>query len=262
MDFRKRGIRHRIITEITSENLSYCKNLMEFVDELRHLDQIKGNFSVSERDYQATAVIQEAQPITQSMYTTVRSFIEQQQYVFDTLWHKALPARQRIKQIEEHTKREFIDTLQEGIEIDNLAHKFVKSAKEEMLVMFPTVNTFYRYRIERLVESMEQGAASGVKTRILIYADNQKEAEKVKQNYNQSKNITIHLLKKPKLQSKVTCFVIDSEICLAIELKDDNSSDSVDASGFATYSNSESTVATYISIFETLWMQSELQGRK
>ena len=46
--------------------------------QLRHLDQIKGNFSVSERDYQATAVIQEAQPITQSMYTTVRSFIEQQ----------------------------------------------------------------------------------------------------------------------------------------------------------------------------------------
>ena len=149
IDFRKRGIRHRVITEITTENLSYCKKLMEFVDELRHLDQIKGNFSVSERDYQATAVIQEAQPITQSMYTTVRSFIEQQRYVFDTLWHKALPARQRIKQIEEHTKREFIDTIQEGIETDNLAHMLVKSAKEEMLVMFPTMNTFYRNNIER-----------------------------------------------------------------------------------------------------------------
>lgn len=129
MDFRKRGIRHRVITEITSENLSYCKKLMGFVDELPHLDQIKGNFSVSERDYQATAVIQEAQPITQSMYTTVISFIEQQQYVFGTLWHKALPARQRIKQIEEHTKRDFIDTIQEGIEIDNLAHKLVGISK-------------------------------------------------------------------------------------------------------------------------------------
>jgi hypothetical protein len=30
---------------------------MEFVDELRHIDGIKGNFSVSERDYQATAII-------------------------------------------------------------------------------------------------------------------------------------------------------------------------------------------------------------
>jgi two-component system, OmpR family, sensor histidine kinase VicK len=64
-----------------------------------------------------------------------------------------------------------------------------------------------------------------------------------------------------KLQSKVTCLIVDSEFCLAVELKDDNASNSVDASGFATYSNSESTVATYISISETLWMQSELQER-
>lgn len=117
---------------------------------------------------------------------------------------------------------------------------------------------FYRYEIERILESIEQAAASGVKTRIFIYPDNQKKAEKVKQYYNRSKNITIHLLKKPKLQSKVTCPIIDSESYLGVELKDDNASDSVEASESATYSNSESTVATYISIFETLWMQSEL----
>jgi len=51
---------------------------MEFVHELHHLDQIKGNFSVSKRDSQAITVIQRAQPITQSIYATVRSFIEQQ----------------------------------------------------------------------------------------------------------------------------------------------------------------------------------------
>jgi two-component system, OmpR family, sensor histidine kinase VicK len=57
MDFRQRGIRHRVITEINKENISYCRELMEFVDELRHIDGIKDNFSVSERDYQATAII-------------------------------------------------------------------------------------------------------------------------------------------------------------------------------------------------------------
>ena len=52
---------------------------MRHTDELRHLDGIKGNFSVSERDYQATALVQESQPLSESMHTTVKSFIEQQQ---------------------------------------------------------------------------------------------------------------------------------------------------------------------------------------
>jgi hypothetical protein len=97
--FKKRGIRHRLITEITSQNIDYCKELMRHTDELRHLDGIKGNFSVSERDYQATALVQESQPLSESMHTTVKSFIEQQQYVFDTLWNKAVPAKQRIREI-------------------------------------------------------------------------------------------------------------------------------------------------------------------
>ena len=34
---------------------------------------------------------------------------------------------------------------------------------------------------------------------------------------------------------------------------------SIEAIGMATYSNNESTVLTYISIFETLWAQAELK---
>lgn len=133
MDFRQRGIRHRVITEINKENISYCKELMEFVDELRHIDGIKGNFSVSERDYQATAIIQQALPLTESMHTTVRSFVEQQQYVFETLWNKAIPAKQRFREIEEGTKREFIETIQDPAKTGALLSKLIKSSTEEIL---------------------------------------------------------------------------------------------------------------------------------
>ena len=47
----------------------------------------------------------------------------------------------------------------------------------------------------------------------------------------------------------------------AIELKDDTE-DMSDAIGLATYSNSESTVLTYASIFESLWIQAELRKEK
>ncbi|HEU4446540.1 MAG TPA: hypothetical protein VFR94_17850 [Nitrososphaeraceae archaeon] len=44
----------------------------------------------------------------------------------------------------------------------------------------------------------------------------------------------------------------DNELTLVIELKDDSQQDSNEAIGLATYSDSESTVLSYSSIFETL----------
>ena len=67
--------------------------------------------------------------------------------------------------------------------------------------------------------------------------------------------ITINNLNK-SVQTTVTTIVADNELSLVIELKDDTQLDSNEAMGLATYSNSESTVLSYASIFETLWIQS------
>jgi hypothetical protein len=48
-DGHRRGIKSRVITEITKDNLYYCKELMKIITELRHLDEVKGNFSISDR---------------------------------------------------------------------------------------------------------------------------------------------------------------------------------------------------------------------
>jgi signal transduction histidine kinase len=51
---------------------------------------------------------------------------------------------------------------------------------------------------------------------------------------------------------------VDRKYSLAIELKDDTKQTTIEAIGLATYSNSQSTVVSYASIFETLWTQTEL----
>ena len=57
--------------------------------------------------------------------------------------------------------------------------------------------------------------------------------------------------------AKVTTFLADNELSLVIELKDDNiDTGNEEAIGLATYSNSESTVLSNASIFETLWSMS------
>src|SRR5919202_378216 len=63
LDIKARHIKFRYITEITKENIHYCKELMEFADEIRHLDGIKANFSVSETEYMAYTTTAAATPI-------------------------------------------------------------------------------------------------------------------------------------------------------------------------------------------------------
>ena len=47
---------------------------------------------------------------------------------------------------------------------------------------------------------------------------------------------------------------------MTVELKDDDTKEEVsdEAIGLATYSNSEATVFSYVSIFENLWIQTQL----
>ena len=58
---------------------------------------------------------------------------------------------------------------------------------------------------------------------------------------------------------------MDKEVCLTVEVRDNDDYDQYDSAikvlGLATYSNSESTVLSYASIFDTLWIQAELRDK-
>ena len=54
------------------------------------------------------------------------------------------------------------------------------------------------------------------------------------------------------------CLIIDKKDLLVIELKDDSKDSFLEAIGSSIYSNTQTTVFSYISIFDTLWTQTEL----
>ena len=97
IDIRKRGGKITAFTEITKDNVRYCKEMTKLVDELRHLNGVRGRIAISESEYMATTVLQEAKPLTQVIYSNVKEVVEQGQYIFDTLWNAAIPAEQKIK---------------------------------------------------------------------------------------------------------------------------------------------------------------------
>ena len=101
LDAKSRDVKLRYIAEITTENILYCKELMK-IAEVRHLDGIKGNFMVSEEEYIALAVSNNTSGVaSQIIYSNLQEIVEQQNYIFDTLWNKAIPAIKKIREIEE-----------------------------------------------------------------------------------------------------------------------------------------------------------------
>ena len=100
-EIRRRGGRIRAFTEITKDNVRYCRELFNLVDELRHVDGVKGGMAVSESEYMATTLHKENEPPIQAIYSNVNEVVEQGQYIFDTLWNVAIPAERKIREIEE-----------------------------------------------------------------------------------------------------------------------------------------------------------------
>jgi two-component system, OmpR family, sensor histidine kinase VicK len=128
IECHNRGVKIRFITEITDNNIPHCKQIMQ-IAELRHLDEIKGNFGIGDgRLYHASSIAKEGQIYPHFIISTVKEFVQQQQYFFDMLWKKVIPAKQRIKEIEQGLKREFIDTIQDPYETQKILDKLLESA--------------------------------------------------------------------------------------------------------------------------------------
>jgi two-component system, OmpR family, sensor histidine kinase VicK len=121
LNAKKRGVKLRYVTEITKDNISYCKQLLTtMVYELRHLEGMKGNFYISESAYLAPATFHEkGKPASQIIYSNVKEIVEHQRYVFDSFWYRAVPAKQRIKEIEEGTSSSAATLHYETRLIDN-----------------------------------------------------------------------------------------------------------------------------------------------
>jgi len=132
VDANKRHVELRYLTEITKDNISYCNELTSLVDELRHLDGIKGNFMISESEYLAPIVLFEKGKISsQIIYSNQKEIVDQHQYMFDTLWNKATSAQQRIKEIEEGIERPETRVLKNSAEIFGYMKSIAENADEQ-----------------------------------------------------------------------------------------------------------------------------------
>jgi signal transduction histidine kinase len=294
---KNRGVNFRYVTEITKDNIAYCEELSEFA-EVRHLNGVKGNFEVSKNgikggkgEYIGTATLREAEPVAQLIYSNVKEIVEQQQFVFDTLWNRAIPFQVRVKEIQEGIKPESIEIIVDPKEALEAEYRLLKSAKQEVQMIFSTVDTFLlQERQLGITQMLSNLSKQGVKVRVLTPMDNdvkelvsnlkvQQEKERSrhqqqeqlfyqKYNANNANNPTAtntnansiidiqDIAPSSSINAKI--IIVDKQDSLAMEIKDGTKDNLYDTIGLSTLSNSKSTIASYSAIFENLCKQNQL----
>jgi two-component system sensor histidine kinase VicK len=255
VDARERGVAIRIVTEVTKENLSYCKGLAELCD-LFHIEGIKANFGVSEFEYLSTGTLDVSQQIFQVIHSNTKEIVEQQEYVFESFWNRAVPARTKIAEIEEGRGSQTTEVIESPERSLAMAAQLMQNAKEEVLVVLSTPNAFRRAVAVEGVDTYRKIIASGARLRMLVPDD-----ERVQQTIGDIRmdvpQIEFSYLDKG-LQTGMSLLLVDRTDLMVWEMKDDTKDNPYEAVGRATYSNNTSLVLSLYQIYGIMWKQAEL----
>jgi len=177
--------------------------------------------------------------------------------IFEELWRNGIEAVDRIRDIEEGVDLADIKIIQNPKEGLSIAWSLIRSAQEEVLIMFSTANAFRRQIEVGGLELLSEAALQRVvKIRLLIPND-EKSVHTIERVKSECPWLDIRILEE-NLRTKITIVIADKKECIIVELRDDSRDNSSGAAGLSTYSNSKSIVSSYAVIFESLWKQTKL----
>ncbi|HEY6534591.1 MAG TPA: HAMP domain-containing sensor histidine kinase [Candidatus Nitrosocosmicus sp.] len=226
--------------------------------EIRHFDNMKGNFEVAdEKEYVAVAALQEAQPIPQLLYSNIPEMIEQQQFIFNSFWERAIPAEQKIKEIEQGISPLIISVFVDYKQAERKEEEMIRNAKNEILILYSTSNAFFIQAKSGTLHLLNEVAQSNDNLTITILLPI---TDSIKQSslfhiLNKTNNIIFQNIA-PSISMKMKSLIIDKKESLMIELNSDTEEKQTLSIGLSVYSNSESISLSYAAIFEIICDQS------
>lgn len=262
----KFGIRWLVNVEDNIDQIILVKKFIGMGFRIRHIQSLPIiNFAVSERQFNSTIESMKAgQMIHTLLCSTDPMYIQHFQSVFDSLWNSAIDAKERIRQIERGGRGVTLN-LTRLIENSNQAKQqlieTVQKASKEILILFPSLNAVKREVVMGFMDILKQKSAENIPIKILSPV-NKRVKEVIYSDLTNNQNLTVknivcrEIRKQKDLIS--TIIIVDKKYVLATELKDDSKLLFEEAIGVTTFSSSQPTVLSYVSIFESLWTQTEM----
>ncbi|HSA73782.1 MAG TPA: HAMP domain-containing sensor histidine kinase [Nitrososphaeraceae archaeon] len=260
-DSKAKGIKIRLITEITRDNLNSCKQIMKFA-EVRHLEKLVGNFAIN--DFEYFGQVQGNTFASNLIYRNDRGMVEQQRHIFENLWNNAIIQHDKMSSLEVGVDPEEIKVLSDPHEIRKTYLNLIKSAVSEISLIIATPNALQRnYKggiISMLIEASEKRNVS-VNLVIPTYEIDVKDEFLPIESLSKNLNFRIKSIVPPTRKThliKTTFLIVDKKSILIIDVKDDTQENFIEAVGYATYHTSKSRTESYNFIFDTIWRQADL----
>jgi signal transduction histidine kinase len=219
------------------------------------------NFAVDDRYFYATIdKMENGNHINSLLTSNEPAYIKHYNSIFEDLWKNGIDALDRLRDIEAGVHLSDIEVIPSSARAQELYLDIVRTASEEILWIFPSINAFIRQELIGAIQLAKDAAKErNVKVRILIPASNviEQKIQQLKHYCYPSNTIDVRYIVQMS-GTRATILVVDRMSSLVMELRDDSKSTFIEAIGLSTYSNSKAGVASYIAIFENLWKQSEL----
>jgi signal transduction histidine kinase len=249
LDAKNRGVKLRYVTEITKDNIHYWKESMKIIDELRHLEGVKGNFATNGIEHISIAMLQQDKPVVQVIYSNVKAVVDQHLYLFGTLWDKATSAEQKIREIEEGIEQEYYKVITDHKKVSQILVELAKSVKEEALIVLPNDRSMVRLdRLGVIDYAIKASQVNGTDVKIIcpLSEVNSKVVKKISDNAPNIKILNGN-------NSPYGIYIVDSQRFLRVELRVAEAEIFSEAIGLAFYSNSRGSAESFKLIFELLW---------
>ena len=279
---KQKDIAVRFITTITPENISDCTKLMKFV-ELRHTDAIIGYLGISDRkqffNYIRPISRQENNnnnneeisnnnlQLLNFIHITNKDFIQMQYIFFEKLWESSIPANEKIAEIKRlmYDNSSLLNTnIRDLHTIKEVISKVIQSAVDEILLFFPSTNSFWLIEeSNEIIGLLSEAIDRYIKVKIIIHIDSSEDSNattKIDQKIKEVNKVlgTYVNYTTKKIDTKTIILIADQAISLSISIKDNDKNTFKDAIEMASFSNNELNVTTLLSFFDSLWIRSEI----
>jgi two-component system sensor histidine kinase VicK len=243
---KRKGLRQRYVFEITKENIYYCKTLMKGA-ELRHLDENEANFVTNEIECLGFVTMQKES--LQATYSDIIEIVEQQQSVFETFWNKAIPAENKIREIEEGLNSEYLEVISDRKKATDIYIELARSVEKEALFLFANSKSIIRADRLGVLDCLIDASKSKGALIKIISPITQENSQIVQQTCEKAPNIRI--LNGGSSHSGL--FIADGKRFIRFQLKEPKAEEFSDAIALIEHSNSSVGVYSARSFFELLW---------
>ncbi|MGH9984379.1 MAG: hypothetical protein ACRD8W_10540, partial [Nitrososphaeraceae archaeon] len=234
LDRQKRGEHRgiRYVTSISNENLNLVKLYLDSGIQIKHLSRTPPlSFGISDSKVAVTIEkMEEGKTVQSLLLSSEPKYLQHFSSFFQELWEDGVDARERIREIEEGAESAKIEIIRNPTDAVALSNNLVKSAKHEILRIYPSINQFARQVRMGVLHLFRESMERGLSVKILVPGDKEQIDTIIKEARPDLSPLEIRGLDK-SLRTQIGILVVDRKESMIIELKDNTKDNYIEAAG-------------------------------